>query len=202
MFQYLTSMLPSSGPKFGSEVSEIERFRACQRHLYRGQAVATSLTKIEKLDIDNGRTRKISANRQRVQCCSEDDDGIWPKSAGTETHLGYNAFDFSTSPEAFYNEPEEPVTTKEFAAPAETGTTHNQHGQAADYVYGLQQHKHVGSNVSRTSPFWGTGPTYAADFWANIMMGSFSALYNARFAINSLLEDRHLESSVGLVERK
>ncbi|CAI5739732.1 unnamed protein product [Peronospora destructor] len=117
MFQHLTSMLPSSGPKFGSEVSEIERFRACQRHLYRGQAVATSLTKIEKIDIDNGRTRKISANRQRVQCCSQDDDGVWPKSAGTEMHLGYNAFDFSTSPEAFYNEPEEPVTTKEFAAP-------------------------------------------------------------------------------------
>ncbi|CAH0490382.1 unnamed protein product [Peronospora farinosa] len=140
----MTSMLPSSGPKVGSKSSEIERFRARQRRRCRGQAVATSRT---------------------------------------EMHLGYNAFDFSASPEAFYDVPEEHITTKRVAVPGrlqgieelsvedqlnpleqQTGTTHKEHGQAADYVYGFQQHKHVGSDVSGTLPFWGTDSADATDF--------------------------------------
>ncbi|CAI5701677.1 hypothetical protein KXD40_002879 [Peronospora effusa] len=181
----MTSMLPSSGPKVGSRSSEIERFRARQRRRCRGQAVATSRMKMEKLDIDNGRSRKISANwqQQRIQCCNQDDDGIWSRSAGTEMHLGYNAFDFSASPEAFYDVPEEHITTKLVAVPGrlqgieelpvedqlnpleqQTGTTHKEHGQEADYVYGFQQHKHVGSDVSGTLLFWGTDSADATDF--------------------------------------
>ncbi|KAE8915688.1 hypothetical protein PF003_g78 [Phytophthora fragariae] len=96
--------------------SEIERFRARHRRLCRESAALSLSPKVEALDEDGGRTRKISANwrqkQQRDRLCSEFEDGYWPKSAGTEMHLGFNAFDFSSSPEAFYDEPEEPVEEK------------------------------------------------------------------------------------------
>ncbi|GMF64540.1 unnamed protein product [Phytophthora lilii] len=73
--------------------------------------------KIESLDEDEGRTRKIPAKwrqkheqrqqQQRQVSSNFFDDGIWPESDGTEMHLGFNAFDFSASPEAFYDETEE-----------------------------------------------------------------------------------------------
>ncbi|KAE9283127.1 hypothetical protein PF008_g27478 [Phytophthora fragariae] len=96
--------------------SEIERFRARHRRLCRESAALSLSPKVEALDEDGGRTRKISANwrqkQQRDRLCSEFEDGYWPKSAGTEMHLGFNAFDFSSSPEAFYDEPEEPMEEK------------------------------------------------------------------------------------------
>ncbi|GMF64542.1 unnamed protein product [Phytophthora lilii] len=71
--------------------------------------------KVEALDVDEGRTRKISAKwrqkQQETHIRHQFDDGIWPQAAGTEMHLGFNAFDFSASPEAFYDEPEEPLDT-------------------------------------------------------------------------------------------
>ncbi|GMF49242.1 unnamed protein product [Phytophthora fragariaefolia] len=76
------------------------------------QSAATS-PKVEALDEDEGRARKISAKwrlkQQHDQLCRQLEDGYWPKSAGTEMHLGFNAFDFSSSPEAFNDEVKEPV---------------------------------------------------------------------------------------------
>jgi hypothetical protein len=95
-------------------MSEIERFRARHRRMARGQQQPASV-RVESLDVDDGRTRKISATwRQRQQLAQRNhfDDGIWPQSAGTEMHLGFNAFDFSSSPEAFCDDTEEPAETK------------------------------------------------------------------------------------------
>jgi hypothetical protein len=107
MFQFV---LPSAGPAFGEEAAEIERFRACQRRLRRGQQqTASSSAAIASLDVDDGRARKISSKwRQRQQQSRvrrQREDGAWPQSAGTEMHVGFNAFDFSSSPEAFCEDP-------------------------------------------------------------------------------------------------
>ncbi|KAK1947498.1 hypothetical protein P3T76_001508 [Phytophthora citrophthora] len=67
----------------------------------------------ESLDVEGGRTRKVSAKwRQRQHQAQRGlgfDDGIWPVSAGTEMHIGFNAFDFSACPEAFDEEEEAAV---------------------------------------------------------------------------------------------
>ncbi|KAG7379909.1 hypothetical protein PHYPSEUDO_008031 [Phytophthora pseudosyringae] len=117
MFQFMTPALPSGGPRTSLPASEIERFRARHRRLCRGQQAASpSSSRIEALDVDEGRTRKISANwrhkQQQTQLRNQFDDGYWPKSAGTEMHLGFNAFDFSASPEAFCDDAEESVATE------------------------------------------------------------------------------------------
>ncbi|KAG6614771.1 uncharacterized protein IUM83_04116 [Phytophthora cinnamomi] len=110
MFQ----LAPSSDARKASQsASEVERFRAPHRRLCRDQLRPAALSpKVEPLDQDEGRTRKISTKwRQKQQhdrLCSQFEDGYWPQSAGTEMHLGFNAFDFSSSPEAFYDEPKEP----------------------------------------------------------------------------------------------
>ncbi|KAG7389569.1 hypothetical protein PHYPSEUDO_010214 [Phytophthora pseudosyringae] len=110
---FVTSALPSDSGQFSEEAAEIERFRARHRRMCRGQQQAATATapSIEALDVDDGRTRKISAKwrlkQQQTQRRNRHEDGLWPQSAGTEMHIGFNAFDFSSSPEAFYDEPEE-----------------------------------------------------------------------------------------------
>ncbi|ETL92419.1 hypothetical protein L917_09256 [Phytophthora nicotianae] len=108
---FVTSAPPSDGAKFSEEAAEIERFRARHRRMCRGQQQNASTTSTtEALDVDGGRTRKISAKwRQKQLHRNQIEDGAWPQSAGTEMHLCFNAFDFSSSPEAFYEE--EPVET-------------------------------------------------------------------------------------------
>ncbi|OWZ02303.1 hypothetical protein PHMEG_00026157 [Phytophthora megakarya] len=106
-------VLPSDGAKFSDEAAEIERFRARHRRLCRQQHVPVSTSNVEALDADDGRTRKISAKwrqKQQTQHRNQNEDGVWPQSAGTEMHMGFNAFDFASSPEAFYDK--EPVEAR------------------------------------------------------------------------------------------
>ncbi|KAG3118338.1 hypothetical protein PI124_g1343 [Phytophthora idaei] len=108
---FVTPAPPSYGAKFSEEAVEIERFRARHRRMCRGQQNNSLTTaRIEALDVDDGRTRKISAKwRQKQQHCSQPDDGMWSQSTGTEMDVGFNAFDFSSAPGAFYDE--EPAQT-------------------------------------------------------------------------------------------
>ncbi|KAK1945467.1 hypothetical protein P3T76_002515 [Phytophthora citrophthora] len=110
----MTPTLPSDRHGSRLPASEIEKFRARHRRLCRVQQQSLSPSpRIESLDVDDGRRRKTSAQwRQKKQNCNQLDDGYWPKSAGTEMHLGFNAFDFSASPEGFYDEALEPVVVK------------------------------------------------------------------------------------------
>ncbi|EGZ16883.1 hypothetical protein PHYSODRAFT_503501 [Phytophthora sojae] len=119
MFQFTAPALPCGGIQTNRSASEVERFRARHRRLCRGQPQSAALSlssKVDAPDEDEGRKRKISANWRQKQrqdrLCSQFEDGYWPKSAGTEMHLGFNAFDFSSSPEAFCDEPVEPVEEK------------------------------------------------------------------------------------------
>ncbi|KAL4173390.1 hypothetical protein KRP22_005346 [Phytophthora ramorum] len=112
MLQFIS---PTVGPKLDDEAVEIERFRARHRRLLRHQAQQfTPSSKVEDLDVDDGRKRKISANwrlkQQQTQVSIQQGDGHWPASAGTEMLMGFNAFDFSASPEAFYGEQEQSVS--------------------------------------------------------------------------------------------
>ncbi|KAL3670474.1 hypothetical protein V7S43_004793 [Phytophthora oleae] len=87
---------------FGEEAAEIERFRARHRRLLRArqQQVPSS---VESLDENDGRRRKISSKwRQKQQNSQQNETWRQPVSS-------FNAFDFSTSPEAFCDESEAPV---------------------------------------------------------------------------------------------
>ncbi|KAF4317558.1 hypothetical protein BBO99_00003290 [Phytophthora kernoviae] len=115
----ISQSLPSSTASNGcnEQTPEIERYRAKHRRLCRGQDQSTTTSsQVEDLDVQDGRTRKISANwrqkQQQTQLSNQFDDGHWPEAAGTEMHVGFNAFDFSASPEAFI-EAEEPQQIEE-----------------------------------------------------------------------------------------
>ncbi|GMF20932.1 unnamed protein product [Phytophthora fragariaefolia] len=101
MFQFYGS----DAPKPGDDAAEIERFRARHRRLCRGQQPDAPSAQVEDLDVDDGRTRKVSAKwRQQQQqlqvpVSNQFDDANW--AADAEMHAGFNAFDFSASPEAF-----------------------------------------------------------------------------------------------------
>lgn len=97
--------------QINDEAAEIERFRARHRRLLRTQQqqFSPASLKVEDLDEDDGRKRKISANwhlkQQQARASKLQDDSHWRQSAGAEMLAGLNAFDFSTSPEAFYEDP-------------------------------------------------------------------------------------------------
>ncbi|KAF1772113.1 hypothetical protein GQ600_4871 [Phytophthora cactorum] len=78
---FVTPAPPSYGAKFSEEAAEIERFRARHRRMLAPEAAAPQ-----------------PARRRYVV-----------QSTGTEMHVGFNAFDFSSAPEAFYDE--EPAQT-------------------------------------------------------------------------------------------
>lgn len=105
------SFYASSSPDNNAPAADIERYRAKHRRMCRGQPDVSPSSQIEDLDVQDGRTRKISAKwrqkQQQARLGNQGDDGYWPEACGTEMHVGFNAFDFSASPEAFY-EPEEP----------------------------------------------------------------------------------------------
>ncbi|KAG2844791.1 hypothetical protein JG687_00003132 [Phytophthora cactorum] len=97
MFQFYSA----AGPKLDEKAADIERYRARHRRMCRGQQLdATPSPQVEDLDVEDGRTRKISAKwrqqtqPQQVPVCNQFHDGA-------EMHMGFNAFDFSASPEAF-----------------------------------------------------------------------------------------------------
>jgi hypothetical protein len=95
MFQFYAA----EGPKANQEAADIERFRARHRRLCRGQKPeATPSPQVEDLDVEDGRTRKVSAKwrqqqQRQIPVSNQFDDA--------EMHMGFNAFDFSASPEAF-----------------------------------------------------------------------------------------------------
>ncbi|ETI43398.1 hypothetical protein F443_11644 [Phytophthora nicotianae P1569] len=89
------------------DATEIERFRARHRRLLRTQQHQNSSAKVEDLEEDDGRRRKISANWRRKQQVTHQSDSHWCQSISVGD--GFNAFDFSTSPEAFHDEPETPL---------------------------------------------------------------------------------------------
>ncbi|KAH7488734.1 hypothetical protein KRP22_008624 [Phytophthora ramorum] len=105
MFQHSPPSISPSGTKSTQESADIERFRARHRRMCRGSQYGSITTsQVESLNADEGRTRKVSAKWRQKQNRSGFDDGNWPVSAGTEMHIGFNAFDFSASPEAFFEE--------------------------------------------------------------------------------------------------
>ncbi|KAL3656886.1 hypothetical protein V7S43_018226 [Phytophthora oleae] len=116
MLPFMAPTLPSDRRRNSLPAPNIEKFRARHRRLCRVQQQAVSPNSmIESQDVDDGRRRKISVKwrqKQQTQHCNQFDDGYWPKSAGTEMHLGFNAFDFSASPEGFYDDALEPVVVK------------------------------------------------------------------------------------------
>ncbi|EGZ16886.1 hypothetical protein PHYSODRAFT_501770 [Phytophthora sojae] len=106
-------VLSSDTVLYNDEATDIERFRARHRRLCRDYQENSAQTskRVESVDEDDGRKRKIPAKWRAKQCqtWNQHEDGYWPESAGTEMHLGFNAFDFSASPEAFNDEPEDPI---------------------------------------------------------------------------------------------
>ncbi|KAF4046736.1 hypothetical protein GN244_ATG01127 [Phytophthora infestans] len=117
MFQFHAS----ESPKVDEKAADIERYRARHRRMCRGQLPdATPSPQIEDLDVEDGRTRKISAKwRQQTQ---PQQVPVSNQFHDAEMHVGFNAFDFSASPEAFH-EPQEQQT--ESKAPA-SGQDNNQ----------------------------------------------------------------------------
>ncbi|EEY54930.1 uncharacterized protein PITG_08502 [Phytophthora infestans T30-4] len=91
------------------DATEIERFRARHRRLLRRQQQQHSPAKVKDLDEDDGRRRKVSANwrRKQQEQQHQSDDSHWCQSMSAGD--GFNAFDFSTSPEAFHDEPDIPL---------------------------------------------------------------------------------------------
>ncbi|EGZ16887.1 hypothetical protein PHYSODRAFT_330939 [Phytophthora sojae] len=113
----------AGGPKFDEEAAEIERFRARHRRLHRDQpgAVGSAASRVEALDEDGGRRRKVSAKwRQQQQQQQQHHHhhhhhhhiphhqsahrGPFEDVDDAELHGGFNAFDFSASPEAFFHD--------------------------------------------------------------------------------------------------
>ncbi|EEY57382.1 uncharacterized protein PITG_11233 [Phytophthora infestans T30-4] len=95
MFQFHAS----ESPKVDEKAADIERYRARHRRMCRGQLPdATPSPQIEDLDVEDGRTRKISAKwRQQTQ---PQQVPVSNQLHDAEMHVGFNAFDFSASPEA------------------------------------------------------------------------------------------------------
>ncbi|EGZ29695.1 hypothetical protein PHYSODRAFT_475058 [Phytophthora sojae] len=112
---YQPSILPSNA-QFSSASAAIEQFRLRQRQLCRGQQQQKQ-SNAGSLEVENGRTRKIPANWRRKQEQTTHsrygyEDGNWPKAAGTEMYIGFNAFDFSSCPEALSDmEQQQPTST-------------------------------------------------------------------------------------------
>ncbi|KAF4148116.1 hypothetical protein GN958_ATG02703 [Phytophthora infestans] len=161
MFQFMsTPPSLSSGPNFSRELLEVERFRARHRRLCRGQQAALPVSRIEALDVEEDRTRKIPANwrqkQQQAQTLNHFDDGYWPESAGTEMHLGYNAFDSTASPEGFCDDTEESMAFKypviEPSQQADEGIQREQAGEiklASADDDDQQKRKHFMADVGR-----------------------------------------------------
>ncbi|GMF49244.1 unnamed protein product [Phytophthora fragariaefolia] len=118
MFQFVPPALAAGGPWFEQEAAEIERFRARHRRLHRAQPQPAAVARVEALDEDDGRRRKVSAKwrhkqQQQQQQQTERgpfESGAWPQQSALdhadEALGGFNAFDFSASPETFYGEPQ------------------------------------------------------------------------------------------------
>ncbi|KAG3016367.1 hypothetical protein PC121_g5941 [Phytophthora cactorum] len=135
------------------DAAEIERFRARHRRLLRPQQQQQSPAKVEALDEDDGRRRKISANwRRKQQQVTHQSDSQWCQSIGTGD--GLNAFDFTMSPEAFHDEPVTPVE------PCAALQDEQRMADVARQVTSMGFH--CGSMWSRTGPsHWGPPTSYA-----------------------------------------
>ncbi|CAI5710890.1 unnamed protein product [Peronospora destructor] len=82
-----------------TSAADIEKYRARHRQLCRSQQTDTTLsTHVGHLGVEDERTRKIPSKWRQQQ---EQQIPVGNQ-LDAEVHRGSNAFDFSTSPEAFY----------------------------------------------------------------------------------------------------
>ncbi|CAI5723222.1 unnamed protein product [Peronospora destructor] len=88
------------------DAADIEQFRTLHRRLFRTQH---EFSKTETLDEDDGRKRKIFANwrqkQQQARTNKLQNDGHWSQTTATKPMVNLNAFNYSTSYEAFDREP-------------------------------------------------------------------------------------------------
>ncbi|GMF39604.1 unnamed protein product [Phytophthora fragariaefolia] len=108
MFKVSPPAISPSNSQFSNASAVIEQFRIRHRQLSRGQQHQKLPSNTgESLEVEDGRARKVPANwrekHERSRSAHGHEDGNWPKPAGTEMHIGFNAFDFSSCPEALYD---------------------------------------------------------------------------------------------------
>lgn len=164
MFKFYSA----DGPTVDQKEAEIERYRARHRRLCRNQQPETTPSaQVEDLDVDEGRTRKISAKwrqqqqQQQMPVNSQFDDG-------SELPMSFNAFDFSSSPEAFY-ETEQQTLENKAAAPSCQDNQVEQEGEhdAAGKNGRLWERRYSGLGPTKQLPtlgqdaLWG-GPVHYA----------------------------------------
>lgn len=99
-------------------------YRARHRLICRGhQSSASPSTQVEDLDIEDGRARKISTKwrRQQLQQLPVTNQ----LSNSVETLVGFNAFDFSASPEAFHETQQ--LNSRKLVSPSNKSNQEDQH---------------------------------------------------------------------------
>lgn len=96
MFNFLSS----EGSQFNEKADEVEQYRARHRRIHRGQGPDTAPNpQVEDLDVEDGRTRKVSAKWRRQQQREVPVSNQFLDNA--KMHVPLNAFDIVASPEAF-----------------------------------------------------------------------------------------------------
>ncbi|KAG6617128.1 uncharacterized protein IUM83_04852 [Phytophthora cinnamomi] len=176
MVQVSQPAISPSNNQFSSSSAAIEQFRIRHRQLCRGQQQQQLKQQryAESLEVEEGRARKISANwrqkqkQEQAQSRYGYEDGNWPKAAGTEMHIGFNAFDFSSCPEAFYDleeqEDNQAASCKGSQQPQQHGATLGALTSASSW--GLQSFRHPGG-IIRSTPFDLQATRNAPDHHAN-----------------------------------
>ncbi|KAE9285212.1 hypothetical protein PR003_g26648 [Phytophthora rubi] len=107
MYQDSQPAISPNKTQFSNMSAAIEQFRVRHRQRCRVQQQQHKELNAKSLEVEEGRTRKIPANWRQKQEQAKSrygcEDGNWPKAAGTEMYIGFNAFDFSSCPEALYD---------------------------------------------------------------------------------------------------
>ncbi|KAK1932039.1 hypothetical protein P3T76_012539 [Phytophthora citrophthora] len=117
------------GPTTDQEEAEIERYRARHRRLCRGQKPESMPSaQVEDLDVDEGRTRKISAKWRQQQQPQQMPVGNQFQD-GAEMPMSFNAFDFSASPECFYETEQQALESKAAAPNCQDNQLEQQEGE-------------------------------------------------------------------------
>ncbi|KAL3672197.1 hypothetical protein V7S43_002859 [Phytophthora oleae] len=125
MFKFYSA----DGPTVEQEEADIERYRARHRRFCRNQQPETTPSaQVEDLDVDEGRTRKISAKWRLQQQQQQQIPVNNQFGDGSEMPINFNAFDFSASPEAFY-ETEKPLESKAAAPSCQDNQLEQQEGE-------------------------------------------------------------------------
>jgi hypothetical protein len=161
MFQCATAT--TSLDNVNGTAAKLEEYRARLRRSSRKPNQNWSgSAQVDSLDVEGGRARKIPAKwRRNEQRRTGVDDGHWPQAAGTEMHVGYNAFDFSSCPEAFEDvgEPASPFIQPQQMSSVEKEVTSMRFTSAAMWgssvpgtLGGSKQHAAPDQNDMRRPP--------------------------------------------------